>query len=381
MVLKRYHEALTSGQLRPDPAQAEVVERLTTIKDDLNRRKRWKPPQRSIFARWRAPEAMRVTGVQGLYLWGGVGRGKTHLADLFFDSLEFDDRLRLHFHSFMQAIHQGIRELGDVENPLDRIADHWAPNARVLLLDEIHVNDITDAMLLGGLLSALFRRGVTLVTTSNVPPDGLYKDGLQRARFLPAIAQITRHCHVMEIADGEDYRLTVLKSEPTWMVENSPQAARQALQSLFERLAGLGFSSNDSIEVGGHMLPVLAHGSGVMMVSFDALCVAPRATSDYISLAENFHTVLVADIPRLDRYTDDAARRFVNLVDEFYDRGVRIAATAAAEPSILYTGNRLAFEFERAASRLYEMRSAEWLDRAALSAGRRGEGLQDNSDP
>lgn len=371
MVQKRYRDALASGELTPDPAQAEVVERLAIIGDELHRRKRWTPPQRSLFARWRTPQSTRWKGVPGLYLWGGVGRGKTLLADLFFDSIDFDDRVRMHFHSFMQAIHQGLRDLGHVEDPLEHIADDWAQNARLLLLDEIHVNDITDAMLLGGLLTALFARGVTLITTSNVPPDGLYRDGLQRARFLPAIAQLNKHCEVMEIAEGDDYRLLVLKSEPIWIVDSSAKGGRRALRQLFERLAGLGFSAADTLEVGGHDLPVLAHGGGVLLVSFDALCVGARATSDYIELAGRFHTVLIADIPVLDRDNDDAARRFVNLVDELYDRGVRIAAAAATEPDALYIGERLAFEFQRAASRLYEMRSTEWLERASRTAQRR----------
>lgn len=371
MVQKRYRDALASGELDPDPAQAEVVERLAAIGDDLSRRKRWAPPQRSLFARWRSTRDTRVDGVRGLYLWGGVGRGKTHLADMFFDSIDFDDRMRLHFHSFMQAIHQNLHDLGHVEDPLERIADDWASHARLLLLDEIHVNDITDAMLLGGLLTALFARGVTLITTSNVPPDGLYRDGLQRARFLPAIAQLKRHCDVLEIADGEDYRLGVLKTEATWIVEPTPGASRSVLRKLYERLAGLSFTVVDTLDIGGRELPVLAHGGGVLLVTFEVLCVAARATSDYIALADQFHTVLIADVPVLDQYSDDAARRFVNLVDEFYDRGVRIAATAAGEPNALYIGERLAFEFERAASRLYEMRSAEWLDRAARANERR----------
>ena len=371
MIRTRYQEALASGELRPDPAQAELVERLGNMGDGLSRRRRWTPPQRSLFARWIKPQKLEVQGVQGLYVWGGVGRGKTHLADVFFESLDFDDRRRLHFHSFMQAIHTDLRKLGNVENPLELIADDWAPRARLLLLDEIHVNDITDAMLLGGLLNALFARGVTLVTTSNVPPEGLYKDGLQRARFLPAIAQLQRHCDVFEIADGEDYRLTVMKTEATWIVKEARDARLAALQALFERLAGHGYSADEVLEIGGHELPVLAHGAGVLLVSFESLCASARSTSDYISLADQFHTVLIAEIPVLDRYADDAARRFVNLVDEFYDRGVRIAAGAAAEPDALYTGKRLAFEFQRAASRLYEMRSAEWLERATRSSERR----------
>ena len=372
-VLARYQSEIDSGALEPDDEQRRTVERLDAISAELSRRRRWQRPSRSLFARWLGGGTDEVRGVPGLYLWGGVGRGKTLLCDLFFDTLDFDDKVRLHFHSFMRRIHAALRELGEVEDPLERIADDWATRGRLLLLDEMHVNDITDAMLLGGLLGALFRRGVTLVTTSNVPPDGLYRDGLQRARFLPAIAQMKRHCEVIEMGAGDDYRQAVLKGSPTWIV--GPAGERRApLDELVERLAGRAIGAREragtgvyysgrSLELGGRELPVRACGGGLLRTDFRALCEAPRSTGDYIEIAERFPVVVIDDVPAMGADDDDAARRFVNLVDEFYDRGVRLVASAEAEPGALYDGDRLAFEFTRATSRLLEMQGEGWGSR------------------
>ncbi len=362
-----YRAELAAGRLEPDPEQARVIARLDAIGAELKRRERWRQPSRSPFARWFGSGDTTIDPVRGLYLWGGVGRGKTRLCDLFFDGLQFDDRVRLHFHSFMRRVHADLRALGEVEDPLERIAASWASRARLVLLDEMHVNDITDAMLLGGLLGALYRRGVTLVTTSNVPPDGLYRDGLQRARFLPAIAQMKRHCEVLEMADGEDYRQQVLRDQPTWVV-GSAQQRRAALDECVERIAGqaigarrdAGYYSGRSLEVGGRELPVRALGGGLLRTDFAALCEAPRSTNDYIEIAERFPVVVIDDVPVMDASDDDAARRFVNLVDEFYDRRVGLVASAEAEPDALYVGDRLAFEFTRAASRLVEMQGSGW---------------------
>jgi len=356
---ERYAALLANGEFEPDAAQAAVVESLSALAERLERRRRWQPPRRSLFARWRTPDKAPFAGAQGLYLWGGVGRGKTRLVDLFFDDLTFDDRVRMHFHTFMGRIHADLRALGEVEDPLDRIADDWAGRARLLLLDEIHVNDITDAMLLGGLLGAMFARGITLVTTSNVPPEGLYRDGLQRARFLPAIARIKRHCEVLQIAPGEDHRQRVLADSPLWIVAPSGQGVEQ-LDELFDALAGAGAVNAETLTVGGRSLSITARSDGLLRIGFEPLFSEARSTGDYIELARRFHTVVVDDIPLLDRHRDDEARRFVNLIDEFYDRGTRLVASAEATPEALYTGQRLAFEFERAASRLSEMQRRDW---------------------
>jgi len=360
---QRYAALIERGEFEPDRAQAAVVDSLSQLAERLEARRHWTPPKRSLFARWRTPDPGDVSGVRGLYLWGGVGRGKTRLADLFFDGLTFQDRTRMHFHSFMARIHADLRALGEVEEPLDRIADDWAGRARLVLLDEIHVNDITDAMLLGRLLSAMFARGMTLVTTSNVPPEGLYRDGLQRARFLPAIAQIKRHCTVLQIADGEDHRQRVLSDSALWIVEapsDDERPAAERLDALFDALAGKVELDERPLAVGGRDLRVRARVDGLLRTDFTALFAEPRSTGDYIELARRFHTVIVDGIPVMDAHRDDEARRFVNLVDEFYDRGTRLVASAEAMPDAIYTGQRLAFEFERAVSRLTEMQGKGW---------------------
>ena len=364
--LASYQQELDEGILQADPGQAAVVARLEAIALELNRRVNWKRPSRSVFAGWFSSTASVVDGVPGLYLWGGVGRGKTHLCDLFFDSLPFEDKTRLHFHRFMQRIHADLRELGEVEDPLVQIAESWSDQARLLLLDEIHVHDITDAMLLGRLLTELFKRGVTVVTTSNVAPDDLYKEGLQRARFLPAIAQIKSHTQVLDIGGDIDFRLRLLQTEPIYLVgrlsEGQTDAAtKEAMQAHFDRLRVGDAESAQSVEINLRELPIIKRASGVVWFSFDSLCNTPRSTHDYIDIATQFHTVLISGIPVLDDRRNDEARRLVNLIDEFYDRNVKVVSSAEALPDDLYTGKRLAFEFVRAASRLTEMQTTEYL--------------------
>jgi len=346
-----------------------VVRLLDSIATDLAERKPWKPPSSGLFSRLfssasKADSAQN--GIEGLYLWGGVGRGKTHLCDLFFEELAFEDKTRLHFHRFMLRIHQDLRELGQVENPIPLVADKWAKQTRLLLLDEIHVNDITDAMLLGTLLTELFSRGVTLITTSNLHPDDLYKGGLQRDRFLPAIEQIKQHTHVLEMVGDTDYRLRLLQREAIYVVgkfENgkADETTKTAMAQHFDRLSGGKQEHVQSMMVNGRDLPLLGRSSDVVWLDFDELCNTPRSTNDYIELATTFHTVLLSNVPVLDENRNDAARRLVNLVDEFYDRHVKMIISAQAMPDELYTGKRLEFEFVRAASRLMEMQTTEYL--------------------
>ena len=365
--LARYRAELDSGELSPDEEQEAVVRRLESMAAELVRRRAWKPPSQSVFARWLSPSQTDVRGVQGLYLWGGVGRGKTHLCDLFFDSLPFEDKSRMHFHRFMQRIHADLRRLGHVDEPLPRIADQWAGRVRLLLLDEIHVNDITDAMLLGGLLTALFRRGVTLVTTSNVPPDGLYRDGLQRARFLPAIAQIKKHTDVVEMSGADDYRLRLMRREPIYLVGTlggdgyMDEETQASMLGHFHRLGPKEAPEVGQIVINGRELPVRGRGRDLAWFDFATLCDSPRSTADFSEIANEFHTVMISGVPALDAHGDDQARRFVNLVDEFYDRRVKLILSAEAEAEALYRGQRLAFEFTRAVSRLTEMRTSDYL--------------------
>ena len=306
-----------------------------------------------------------VKKVKGLYLWGGVGRGKTLLTDMFYASVPFEQKSRLHFHRFMKNIHEELNALGEVENPLSLIADNWIKRARLLVLDEMHVNDITDAMLIGGLLTELFDRGLTMVTTSNVPPDGLYKDGLQRARFIPAIEQMKLHTLVHDMAGETDYRLRVLENADIYF-DAADSDSFAAMRSSFEKLTRNENVSEDSLLVNDRAIDVVKRGETVVWFSFDDLCNTPRSTNDYIEIASVFSTVFISDIEVLDNMRNDEARRLVNLIDEFYDRNVNLVVSAQAAPEELYTGQRMSFEFVRAASRLREMQTHEYLSHSHL---------------
>jgi cell division protein ZapE len=301
-----------------------------------------------------------VAQTRGLYLWGGVGRGKTFLVDLFHAGLPIAQKRRTHFHRFMREIHAALRAHAGERDPLATIARQWRRQVRVLVLDEFFVSDIGDAMLLGRLLERLFAEGVVLVTTSNTPPALLYKDGLQRARFEPAIAQIEQHCEVSHLQSAHDYRLRALTRSPVYRQPLDAESDTW-LEARWHALGGDDSHRNGSIQLDGRRIAVRARFDGMAWFDFAALCEGPRAAADYIEIACEFHTVLLGDIPVMDARMDDAARRFVTLVDELYDRHVNLVCSADAPPMALYAGERLVGAFERTASRLVEMRSAEYL--------------------
>jgi len=304
-------------------------------------------------------------GPRGVYLWGGVGRGKTWLMDLFFDSLPHSARRRSHFHHLMRDVHAGLADIRLRQAPLAIQARRMARRARVWCLDELHVGDIADAMILGGLLEELLRQGVTLVITSNLPPGELYRDGLQRARFLPAIALLEQQLDLLHIDAGIDYRLRQLRQAPIYL--SSEAAATPAkLAALYEQLAEPHADEGRHIKVGGRVIRAQRRSGGVVYFSFATLCEGARSAADYSILAQDFHTVFLSHIPLLGEHQDDATRRFIALVDEFYDQGVKLIVSAAAAPAALYTGQRLGFEFRRTASRLVEMQSDEYLARGHL---------------
>jgi cell division protein ZapE len=306
----------------------------------------------------------RPVYIPGLYIWGGVGRGKTWLMDLFYERLPVDRKQRIHFHRFMQRVHHSLRDQGQVRDPLPRIAAEWAENCSVLCLDEFFVSDIADAMLLSGLLEGLFRNGVTLVTTSNISPDGLYADGLQRAKFLPAIELIRRNMQVIELSGHTDFRLRILEQSEIFHYPLDESADRVMNES-FDRMAADCELSQD-IEINGRNFHARRRGDGVIWFDFEELCEKPRGNNDFIEIARAFNTVILSNIPRLGEEDSNAARRFVNLVDEFYDRNVKLLISAEAPIRELYFGWKLEFEFQRTFSRLIEMQSHEYLARPHL---------------
>jgi cell division protein ZapE len=347
---------VAAGRWRRDPAQESALREFQRIHEALAER-----AGRGWFAKL-ARQFSRDEIPRGLYLWGGVGRGKTFLMDLFYEQLPLAEKRRVHFHRFMLEVHAHIRELGEREDPLAEVAAGYAASLRVLCLDEFFVADIGDAMILARLLQQLFERGVVLVTTSNTAPPNLYRDGLQRARFVPAIALLERHCQVLHLQSPHDYRLRNLTQAPTY---HHPLglAAERALEACYVRLTADTVRDGEPLLVNGRAIPTVDSSEGVAWFEFAALCEGPRAAADYIEIARDFHTVLLANVPGFTRDNEDAALRFVHLIDELYDRNVNLILSAAAPPADLYRGEKHAHAFERTASRLIEMQSEAFLAR------------------
>jgi cell division protein ZapE len=357
---QRYAGGVARGEWNDDPAQHDALRELDRIHAALIDTDASAPGLLARLFGGRAAEPPR-----GLYLWGGVGRGKTFLVDLFYAGLPIERKRRTHFHRFMRSVHERLRAHAGEADPLAAIAREWRDDLRVLVLDEFFVTDIGDAMLLGRLLDRLFAEGVALVTTSNIAPSGLYEGGLQRARFLPAIALIEQACAVVHLDSAQDYRLRALTRSPVYRAPLDAQSDAW-LETRWHELGGDsnvvdGRHRDAGILVDGRRIPVRARSKGMAWFDFDALCEGPRGAADYIEIAREFHTVLVGGIPVMDATRDNAARRFVTLVDELYDRHVNLVCTADAPPEALYAGERLAGAFARCASRLVEMRSAEYL--------------------
>ena len=354
---KLYARALRQHGFSADPGQRAVLARLDLLRRRLTRAARGAP--RWLAWLGRAPVEAPVCG---LYLWGGVGRGKTWLMDLFVESLPFPARRRQHFHRFMHDVHAQLATLKHERDPLERVAETIASEVRVLCLDELQVTDIADAMILGGLFAGLFRRGLTLVATSNTALRDLYKDGLQRARFVPAIELLERHVEVLHVDGPTDYRLRELTQAGVYLPLGAPDTVARLAQ-LFGRLAHDGAHSGGEILIEGRPIAVVREGPGVAWFEFAVLCGGPRSTDDYIEIAREYQSVIVSGVPVLEAANDDEARRFIELVDELYDRNVNLILSAAALPPGLYRGERLAAPFERTVSRLIEMQSDEYLAR------------------
>lgn len=357
-VLQRYQRDLNDRGYSADPGQSAAVTALDALSTRLQTQS-----NAGLLEKLR----QRIGGTDpaiptnaGLYLWGGVGRGKTYLMDLFYETLPFAEKRRSHFHRFIQDTHDKLGELQDKQDPLTLIADSIAKETRVLCFDEFFVSDIGDAMILGNLLAALFANDVTLVATSNVPPADLYRDGLQRQRFLPAIALLEKHTQVMNIGDGADYRLRVLESAEIYHHPLDDQAEQNLLRC-FNDISPDRPHDDAMMQIAGRLIATRHSAEGIAWFDFDKLCTAPRSPADYLEIARLCHTVLISGIPILDENRDDDMRRFIGLVDILYDRRVKLIASAVTAPEHLYTGTRLAFEYQRTRSRLSEMQHTAYL--------------------
>ncbi|HHQ6538301.1 TPA: cell division protein ZapE [Serratia fonticola] len=364
--LSRYQQALDAGEYQADAVQRQAVTQLDQIYQALqqlpapaaaNAGKR-----RNLLSRWlgKSEETTAQRPVQGLYMWGGVGRGKTWLMDLFFHSLPGDRKLRLHFHRFMLRVHEELTELQGQENPLEIVADGFKAQTDVLCFDEFFVSDITDAMLLATLLQALFARGITLVATSNIIPNNLYRNGLQRARFLPAIDLINEYCDVMNVDAGIDYRLRTLTQAHLYLTPLNQQT-QDTMDHIFLKLAGHAGEEAPVLQINHRPMPTLRAVEGVLAIDFHTLCEEPRSQLDYIALSRLYHSVMLYNVRIMGPLKENTARRFLALVDEFYERHVKLVIAAEASMFEIYQGEQLKFEFQRCLSRLQEMQSEEYL--------------------
>ncbi len=362
--LQRYANDVTAQLVIPDDEQRRIVASFEELHAQLTRQPAQAGMLSSIFYKF---SGMGVgEGVperpQGIYLWGAVGRGKTYLMDLFYDCLPAQKKIRTHFHRFMQRVHTDLSRLQGTRNPLEKVADAISEESQVLCFDEFFVLDIADAMILAGLLNALFERGVVLVTTSNIHPDGLYENGLQRDRFLPAIELLKKHTDVLQLETGIDYRLRSLSHATLFHTPIDAQTNEQLLKSFFELVPDqLEIEEWGMITILDRKLSARYCADDIAWFEYSELCDGPRSAFDYVEIARLYHALIISDVPMMDDNSNDRARRFVNLIDELYDRRVKLIISAAVPIWQLYQGQQLSFEFERTQSRLLEMQSFEYL--------------------
>lgn len=347
--------------LEEDPAQRAVLGVLQELERELEQQPKGFRRIASRLVPGAEPAAPR-----GVYLWGGVGRGKTLLMNLFHETLAIERKRRMHFHRFMSEVHDRLHRRRDVSDPLDVVAGELANEADVLCFDEFFVSDIGDAMILTGMLQGLFRRDVVLVATSNSAPDDLYRDGLQRARFLPAIAALKENLRIVHIEGEVDYRLRLLRTAGTFLHPAGPESDAR-LDRSFHDIASGAHEEDAIVAINGRPVAARKRAKGIVWFGFRELCAGPRSTRDYIEIARRHHTVIVSDVPVLGAGQEDAARRFIDMVDEFYDRRVKLILSAESPVESIYGGNRLSLEFRRTASRLLEMQSPDYLHAAHLS--------------
>ncbi|WP_341659175.1 cell division protein ZapE [Vibrio sp.] len=361
-----YTQDIKKHGFQQDEAQLKAVQSLDKLFHDFVRYVDSSVVKETGWKRWFSKANPQPVVPKGLYFWGGVGRGKTYLMDTFYEALPCEKKMRVHFHRFMYRVHDELNSLGDVNDPLELVADKFKSEADIICFDEFFVSDITDAMILGTLFQALFRRGVVLVATSNIPPQDLYRNGLQRARFLPAIELIQKNCQILNVDSGIDYRLRTLEQAEIYHFPLDEQAGIN-LCRYFEQLVGENKQGETCIEVNHRQIDIINSYEGVLHATFEQLCQSARSQNDYIELSRLYNTVLLADVKQMGRLSDDAARRFIALVDEFYERNVKLIISAEVAMEDLYTQGQLEFEFQRCQSRLIEMQSHDYLAKEHLA--------------
>jgi cell division protein ZapE len=347
-VVALYEQSLAKRGFVSDPAQWRAVERLQRLYEEWSAYKaRRNNPLKRLLVHPERPK--------GVYLWGPVGRGKSFLMDAFFRCVPLMRKRRVHFHHFMREIHRELDELRGTEDPLAAAAARTARRYRLICFDEFHVSDIADAMILGRFLEQVMDRGVEFVMTSNYPPDELYPNGLQRERFLPAIELIKRRLDVVAVDNGTDYRRLKMERMKVYHVGSD-----EPLRQIFDELRDVE-EEKQPLDVEGRTISYRKRAGGLVWFDFEVLCGGARSYTDYVDLAKRFHTVMLSGVPRMSAKNSDVARRFTWLVDVFYDDGVNLILSAAAEPDQLFRAGEQAAEFQRTVSRLYEMQSVEYL--------------------
>lgn len=355
-----YEDAVRRKGMQADAAQERAVARLQQLYDDFVA---FKKKRSNAFMK----ALSRTPPPKGVYLWGGVGRGKSFLMDSFYSVVDVRRKTRIHFHEFMRGVHRELDELKGVSDPLDEVARRIAKKYRLVCFDEFHVSDIADAMILHRLLSALFELGTVFVMTSNYRPDTLYPEGLHRERILPAIALIEERLDVMNVDGGVDYRTRTLEQTQTYLTPLNAETDR-ALRKSFDAIAEVG-DEDPRLVIETRTIKALRRAGGAVWFDFATLCGGPRSQNDYLELANRFHTIVLSGIPQMSASLSSEARRFTWLVDVCYDRKVKLILSAAVAPEELYTTGALANEFQRTVSRIQEMQSVEYL-RAERRAAR-----------
>lgn len=360
---QKYQLDLEQDDFLPDAAQENAVKELQRLYDELTQpkqKKTWRVKLSSAFGK-----GMKKPTTQGIYFWGVVGRGKTYLVDTFYDCLPGKRKMRVHFHRFMHRVHSEMQQLAGKSDPLKIVAKRFADETDIICFDEFFVSDITDAMILGTLMEELFSHGIVLVATSNIEPEGLYRNGLQRARFLPAIDLINQNTRIVNVDSGVDYRLRTLEQAEIYHFPLDDMANKN-LHQYFGQLAPESCEYDTRLEIAGRDVEAIRNADGVVMFGFDVLCGGPRSQTDYMEISRCYHSVLLANVTQMGRQIDDIDRRFIAMVDEFYERNVKLIISAEVAIEELYTEGQLSFEFKRCISRLKEMQSHEYLAKQHL---------------